>query len=337
MYIGTSKFRMKNLYVVSVFTIGLVPSFADGQELSQGNLVPSIGFTTNLRAVTTNGDVDPGSAGSSVTWDWSQADMAPIITSVVKALPTDSAPNSDSFPDADLVLRERAPGGEQGIYTYLRQDASTCAELGLLNESLLSQIIFFDPMMTSQYPISYGQSFTDDFCGNSDGDTTCGSVTLTFDGYGTMLMPYGNFTSVARLQRHSLLTYSNSPGDTVFVDEWLWYKSGLPYPLAYYKTITPPGYPFGSISEVVDAGDALGIERLGSTSQITVYPNPCADVLNISPIKGSVAYTLTDVFGKVILSGSTARTINVERLTPGLYFLELGDQGRQQAYRVMKR
>ena len=59
-------------------------------------------------------------------------------------------------------------------------------------------------------------------------------------------------------------------------------------------------------------------------SDIAVYPNPCRDFIHIAHER--MEYTIYDSFGKVQLTGSRSRIVDVRSLASGTYILEAGDQ-----------
>ena len=71
----------------------------------------------------------------------------------------------------------------------------------------------------------------------------------------------------------------------------------------------------------------LGVEDFAPDYQVTIFPNPTQDVLNIkTSVFENVTYTLYDAQGKLVLQNilSAEQTpIQVSQLAPGSYSLEL--------------
>ncbi|NJK97862.1 MAG: T9SS type A sorting domain-containing protein [Bacteroidales bacterium] len=67
-------------------------------------------------------------------------------------------------------------------------------------------------------------------------------------------------------------------------------------------------------------------------SNISIYPNPCSGILNISytqDIKSNVYATLLSMTGKTVLQTEVSNgTVNLESLPSGLYFLVLTEKGQ---------
>jgi hypothetical protein len=70
-------------------------------------------------------------------------------------------------------------------------------------------------------------------------------------------------------------------------------------------------------------GTATGISN-NNTSKLTIYPNPTTDFLNI---KGSYAsINIYDVFGKLVLTSKSRKSIDVSNLSNGVYFVNINTE-----------
>ena len=84
--------------------------------------------------------------------------------------------------------------------------------------------------------------------------------------------------------------------------------------------------------------------RLGQSEEISIYPNPAGDVVNIAPPQaGSLGTTdssselafdvkITDLFGREMIVGKTAGsnllTLDVSALPVGVYIIEVSSLGK---------
>lgn len=93
----------------------------------------------------------------------------------------------------------------------------------------------------------------------------------------------------------------------------------------------------------------LGVEDFASNYEVTIFPNPTQDVLNIKTIIfENVTYTLYDAHGKIVMQDilSAKQTpIQVSQLAPGAYSLDLvfeeGNEGplsfsRRKTFKIVK-
>jgi len=71
-------------------------------------------------------------------------------------------------------------------------------------------------------------------------------------------------------------------------------------------------------------GNVANTNELIRNTDISVYPNPSSDVINISSIEGVDSYKIITVDGKTIQENElTSNQINIENLQAGVYLLEL--------------
>jgi len=91
---------------------------------------------------------------------------------------------------------------------------------------------------------------------------------------------------------------------------------------------------------------SVGIDELTGLSNVTIYPNPANDVLNIDYNKNGddvVEISIIDQFGRVINSinglsnGFNHNTINVSNLQSGVYFVRFTTNGFSKSERVVIR
>lgn len=72
-------------------------------------------------------------------------------------------------------------------------------------------------------------------------------------------------------------------------------------------------------------------------AEITVYPNPCKDMLTVS---GSHLedYTLSNLSGQVVKSGqfNNRRMVDISHLTKGIYLMTITSNGRKQVRKILK-
>lgn len=63
-----------------------------------------------------------------------------------------------------------------------------------------------------------------------------------------------------------------------------------------------------------------------ATKEVTIYPNPVSNTLNISGVKNTTSYRIMNAMGQVVLMQNTTSSsfsIDVANLQSGLYFIEI--------------
>ena len=71
--------------------------------------------------------------------------------------------------------------------------------------------------------------------------------------------------------------------------------------------------------------------------ELSAYPNPCGDVLNISQNTTDASYFIYDLNGSLIKSDKATSTINVSNLKTGIYFFTLVDKTNTQTLKIIKK
>ena len=74
-----------------------------------------------------------------------------------------------------------------------------------------------------------------------------------------------------------------------------------------------------------------------AVQELSAYPNPCGDVLNISQNTTDSRYFIYDLNGSLIQSDKASSRINVSRLTPGIYFFTLVNEASTQTLKIIKK
>ena len=74
-----------------------------------------------------------------------------------------------------------------------------------------------------------------------------------------------------------------------------------------------------------------------TVQELSAYPNPCGDELNISQNTTDARYFIYDLNGSLIQSDKASSRINVSSLTTGVYFFILVDKTSTQTLKIIKK
>ncbi len=79
------------------------------------------------------------------------------------------------------------------------------------------------------------------------------------------------------------------------------------------------------------------VKRFAVDAAITIYPNPASNYINVSmpEDKQSMAYTIYEATGRVVMAGTTGGAINTEKLAGGVYLLTLSHEGISHTERLI--
>lgn len=105
---------------------------------------------------------------------------------------------------------------------------------------------------------------------------------------------------------------------------------------------TAPTGPCASFvyGEVEDYAVKISEENLAVTdvkkNNISIYPNPAVDVINISNVSSKTKYEIYSVGGQLVNQGTTDGKVNVSKLTKGVYILSLESNGEKSQTKFIK-
>ena len=92
-----------------------------------------------------------------------------------------------------------------------------------------------------------------------------------------------------------------------------------------------------AVTATVDC--SMGLSEAGSEKEISVYPNPFTDVLNIADVKDVASVTITDMAGRTVKTFAKAtEQLHVGELKSGMYIVTLKmKDGSSKAVKAIKR
>lgn len=152
---------------------------------------------------------------------------------------------------------------------------------------------------------------------------------------------------------HSRWDFLADSGNGDFVNPYLIYYTTT----ANSSAINPPNITIGTwVENIADTfgdcggtltnangiltGDvrstSLGINEK-ELSQIAIYPNPAVDFIMISGIKDARAVRIYSIDGKLVSNSKEVNKIDVSKLTPGMYLLEVESPSANHRLKFIKK
>lgn len=295
---------------------------------------PAIGDVYISQPSITN--VDAGSGGANVVWDFSALAPDGDAQSITIVDPA-STPYGANFPVANMA------SAENGYYGYFLATPTELSIVGI--ENAIFQYPFSDYQKQFVYPCTYNTAFTDHVHGewelNTVPTTRDGSVTFLADGYGTLKLPAGTIENVLRIkysQNYEDVFTVQSTSYTYEYDftSYIWYVPGNKNALLSisYDTTLLIGAP--QITKLVRYyPGAVGINELQQIfASYSLFPQPAFTSasleFNLSE-PGSITISVLTVTGQfvkqwnaaVLSRGKHTEIIDVSDLSPGVYFVRL--------------
>lgn len=267
------------------------------------------GSVYDLYAITEPGDSDFELEGPDADWDFTTS-IIDLIGAAVFTYP-DFTPYGGDYPDADvaLVVINLVNGDSTYSYYDLSADGIDVLAEGIGGGAPKN---YSDPSTITLFPLSYGQTFTDDYVLNGDAF----SLTRTYSGYGTVNIVTGITENAVKV--------SDSNGAKT------WFRSDPVEPLLsinennakiYWERIT------------------IGMAEQRGQPPMTLAPNPASTFFRIPGLGASATCRVFDALGReaftVRVPGAQG-AIDVSTLRPGMYRVVVQDALGTRAAMLLK-
>ncbi len=311
------------------------PATLHGQQLLSGDLSFVPGETFNFGTIPWS---EPGPGGAALTWDFSTISPTPGTPYVWE----DPLPFMiTDFPGV-TVARDVAFSCTE----YWQATPDRFSELGNQCGISLTSNTYTDPRDVIHYPFGLGNTFTDTFGGMyrlgggaPDSSVIAGTITVTADASGTLVLPWTTHTGVLRLHLQQELELVDF-GTTTNFDRYWYVVPGVHMPLLSltrsWNSLNPT--PVNSASVQLPAPTAVSDGP--SSLPVTVhYRQGALHVLAPDGRAAEVALYATDgrCLGQWSLpTGSSDQVIPWTAPTTGLVIVHIRDRaGRTQVQRVV--
>lgn len=317
---------MKKIYFFTAILISGNTLFA--QNLTRTDIGYNAGESFTMYAST--GQINPGTAGTGVTWDLSAMGNSSQVTVDV------TANSGGAFPAANTKATQ-----SNGGVIYYNQTASVFEIMGL--DAVSTVFSYSNPATYLQYPLTSGTNYTDQFACtftvSGFNFNRTGSTQSEFSGYGTLITPLGTYTNVVRLKSTQTITdvYSGGTLNSTIVS-YNWYKAGVHHELANVSATTSNGNTTYS-SYYTDVPANLGLEE-NELINLSVFPNPTTGTVHINSdevISKVEVYQLSGELAMEQTADNSSLEIDLSALNTGMYLVKVyGKDGAVSVKRVSK-
>ena len=321
---------MKKFYIITtiicLFTVGLT---AQPVITHNGN-APQIGDVYHFSG--TSGSFDPGAPGGNQSWNFS--DINPTSSNTVTVVSPGSTPFAGVFTESTHSFHYT---GSSELYSYAEVNAS-----GFLNDGIgvdpggvdETVIHYTNPVKLMQYPFSFNNTYTDTYFAvysMTEGMVIHenGTIAVNADAWGSITTPAGTYNNTLRVKEERNYT------DSIFMDGVFVYVTS--FTQTDYEWYTATSHtPVFSLSETGDGtsvtyrSETVGIEETPLLTQVSVYPNPADNTLNIRLPEGDMEnaeISVVNLTGQQMLqfknNGNLQLQADISGLAPGVYMLRI--------------
>lgn len=336
-----------------LFTTLTLASLSNAQSLTQANEA-AIGAYQEMFVCDSFVDIQEGINGPTATWDFTALEAYGGEVRDYEIGDASGSPFTGDFSSSTKTLKIGA------IETFYNSSINDKVSQGFVytepNLGDIKAIFSADEAELVNYPMAYGDDFTDAFSGdlvipNIGTSSLSGEVYVTIDGQGTLNMPNGvTYTNVIRVvSMDSTFSTVTIPlvGTSDVIIERTQYE---------YYDITNSSLPKLMITNIKlissllndeqtlvlvsdDPMQYLGINN-STAVNFTVSPNPSTDKVTVTgEFSNDATYAIVDQNGRVLSNAAmnNETTIDISTFENGMYFLNINSNGVTTSKTIVKK
>lgn len=314
-------------FILFLFT-GMI-SYAQPSITRAG--VDRINSTINLKSEDVSGtSITAGSAGANITWNFSTYTGTNPIAYTVRACPGQS--NCFRFPGANRITSLTSVDSHDfGSMTDVE-----ATMLGSYSGPDLGDVTvtYINPLIEYKFPITYLQQFDDTYEFNSVsaaiGNTNeTGQVSVSVDGYGTVITPKGTYPDVLRIKRMRTATQtigtSSTPITVTYTNEsyqWVSQSEGMVFSFAINTFVSNGVTNVSKSVSYLDTAVLSTVDLDSKKNEVSIYPNPGTDFISVGSKENLKKITIYSLEGKAVIKPQNSRNIDISKLPKGVYLLQ---------------
>lgn len=322
--------KMKNLLSLVLLIIALGNK---AQTLTQTYNEPKVGdYDISWRMDTSAfaGGLPLSVTGSNTVWNFTS--LAASSVALTNYLSPSAVPSASSYAGCNMVQ------SDNGTFTFLKSVTTPSQQTEIVGLDIgLGSVNLSNSAIIAKYPVSFGYNQTDQVSGSFTStitNGTCsGNIVTKADGTGTLNLPAGVIvTDVLRLKTVLTITLTAFfiPIATARQTYYSYYHSSKKFPvlnIIYTELSTTGGSP--TITAAVNGNYfvVMGLSENSdlSKTELTIFPNPATDKLNLEMRQGLKNATLEIYNGlaQKVYSGAFTNELDLSQLEEGVYYLSV--------------
>jgi hypothetical protein len=221
--------RMKKNHFFRIVTFGFLAfSFVEVKAqptITRAGFGMQIGASIPITISTPASVASANYSGTGASFTWNCIGLVDGNGGTVinyQGLTNAGTPFAADYPNANFVLTDPSLAALVGYdYSHISNDSLVSWGTHTAGQSYE---IFSNPEKQFIFPLTFGQTFVDSYQKtnyNASGAVTSnqtGIHTITYDGHGTLILPSGSFTNVARLKDERTNSLGPNTTDYIFLD-----------------------------------------------------------------------------------------------------------------------
>jgi hypothetical protein len=314
---------MKKVLLSICFLVLFIPAFS---QLTLTTASVPVAGDVNIAYKANKTGVKTGPGGTSQTWNFSNLSIINNAITSTYVNPA-STPYASSFPSSTICIKDGS------TYFYYQLQGSNFLFLGF-DAGGGFDMNFSNAQVQFTFPFTYTSVVNDNFTATILGGVIHrrGSVQVTGDGQGTLIMPSGTYNNVLRIKfvENFIDSASGYPNDTTRSESYQWFVNNKLFPVLRIDTATVnrKGY---SKNVLVNSAYTGLKEELAESGDMSIWPNPAENnaVLSIRSKRGvSGKVSISNLLGQelkhethLLLPGDNELPLEFSDLKRGIYFV----------------
>jgi len=302
---------MKRKITFSALLAFVAGSFAIAQPvLNDSSTVIPVGMGDSVSVITSA--TSPGTGGANHTWDFSA--LTPVTGGYAQFVTPASTPYAASYPAATRAVKIDIPS----LGTIYEYDIVSNTKWEMLAGNVTASSgdnYTANPKTMVPFSFHFSDVVVDTFYKNATGPYT---VEMTYDGYGTLVTPFGTYNNVIRMKR--------SFGGNDYYYDW--------YSTSPYLSIVV-SYDNNTQKFTFTGSSTTGVNKVtAAKANVIIYPNPFSETtkiaVNTTEDLTKAIFTLADLTGRVVKempANTHELLLSREGLNPGIYFYSINTNG----------
>ncbi len=186
--------------------------------------------------------------------------------------------------------------------------------------------------------MTYNTTYIDSLKGNASRNGTLaynrkGNTTITADGYGNLILPYGTVNNILRVKvertYEDYVDFIQTPAIEYAETSYYYYSEENRHFIALTNQLTVSGFVAQSILQYQNEATlvTLGMDDIIPNQEMSFYPNPAVNQFSIKNIAKNTTVEIIDLNGRVVKTvlASPNNPIDISNLTKGYYMVNVSN------------